>query len=150
MIWIQSVFNGKDFDNAYRTARKIAINKEYDRSLLLCEYILSKIPRHADTEILMGRVYSWKQDFENAIKVLTNVVEKYPEYEDGYHALMDALYWSDNNDMVYKIKELAQKNSVNSVLLKEKMERSIKRVQANKLEKESKRMDQSTALAPTK
>lgn len=150
MIWIQSVFNGKDFDNAYKTARKIAINKEYDRSLLLCEYILSKIPRHADTEILMGRVYSWKQDYENAIKTLTKVVEKYPAYEDGYHALVDALYWSDNNGEVYKIKELAQKNSINSVLLTEKIERSMKRVQANNLKKEAKRMDQSTALAPTK
>ncbi len=150
MIWIQSVFNGKDFDNAYRTARKLAISKDYDRSLLLCDYILSKIPRHADTEILMGRVYSWKQEYDNAIKTLSKVVEKYPEYEDGYLALMDALYWSDNNSEVYKIKELARENHINSILLAEKIKRSIQRVQAAKLENETKGMNQSTALAPKK
>ena len=147
-IWIQSVFNGKDFDNAYRTARKLAISEDYDRALLLCEYILSKIPRHADTEILMGRVYSWKKEYASSIKILKEVLEKYPEYEDGYCALMDTYYWSGKNEKVFELKQLAKKNNVSNKILAEKIKRSIKLIQADKVKEEINTIGQSTAQVP--
>ncbi len=113
-IWIESVFNGKDFDNAYVTARELAFNKEWDRSLLLSNYILSKIPRHADTEILIGRIYAWKKEYTNAIQTLEEVIRKYPTYEDGYAALLDVYYWSNNNDRVPEIQEIIQENKITS------------------------------------
>lgn len=113
-IWVESVFNDKDFDNAYETARDLAFNKEWDRSLLLCNYILSKIPRHADTEILVGRVYAWKKEYNNSIQVLEEVIRKYPTYEDGYAALLDVYYWSNNNDRVPEIQEIIQENNISS------------------------------------
>lgn len=124
MIWLQSVFNGKDFDKAYGTARKLAFDKDWDKALLLCDYILWQIPRHADTEILKGRVYSWQGDYLSSIKVLREVIRKYPEYADGYCALLDTYYWSDPNKdisaLVYQIKS----QKIDDALVIEKIARA--------------------------
>jgi phosphoglycerol transferase MdoB-like AlkP superfamily enzyme len=127
-IWIQSVFNGQDFDEAYGTARKLALDNDWNRSLLLCKYILSEIPRHADTEILMGRLYSWQEDYEKSISILEKVVQKYPDYEDGYCALLDAYYWSDMDENVHWIKESVAKHKLTQELLTEKIARSLQKV----------------------
>lgn len=128
MVWIESVFNGKDFDDAYTNAKNLAFDKDYNRALLLCEYILSQIPRHADTEILMGRVHSWKGDYNTAIEILSSVITKYPKYEDGYCALMDAYFWSGKNEMAYGVQRTARNNNIKDKILDEKIERSIKLV----------------------
>ncbi|UWX56552.1 hypothetical protein NYZ99_10410 [Maribacter litopenaei] len=99
--------------------------KDYGRAVLLCEYILSEIPRHADTEILMGRIYSWKEDYGKAIDILGDVIKKYPKYEDGYCALMDAYYWSGQNEMAYEIQRTAKNNSIKDKILEGKFDRSI-------------------------
>lgn len=130
IIWIESVFNGKDFDDAYSKAKDMAFDEDYGRALLLCEYILSEIPRHADTEILMGRIYSWKENYDKSIGLLNNVVEKYPKYEDGYCALMDAYFWSGQNEFAYDIQRTAKSNNVQDRILNEKFERSISLVVA--------------------
>jgi hypothetical protein len=62
---------------------------------LLSDYILTEIPRHADTEILKGRIYSWKKDYGKSSAILKEVIQKYPEYIDGYCALLDTYYWAD-------------------------------------------------------
>ena len=107
MVWLQSVFNGKDFDDAYTTAQKLAFDKDWDRALLLSDYILKEIPRHADTEILKGRIYSWKKDYVKSMSILKEVIQKYPEYTDGYCALLDTYYWAnpekDISSIVYQI-----------------------------------------------
>ncbi|TLF43974.1 LTA synthase family protein [Maribacter aurantiacus] len=132
LIWIESVFNGKDFDNAYGHAKQLAFDKDYGRALLLSEYILSEIPRHADTEILMGRVRAWQGDFERSIQILSNVIRKYPKYEDGYCALMDAYFWSGKNENMYEIQRLARKNGIQDKILNEKFERSLTLIRQGK------------------
>ncbi len=97
MIWIESVFNGNDIDNAYNTARKLAFDKDWKRALLLCSYILDQTPRHADTEVLMGRIYSWQKNFEQSETILKEVIRKYPKYEEGYAALLDTYFWANTN-----------------------------------------------------
>lgn len=133
-IWIQSVFNGQDFDEAYDTARKLALDDDWERALLLCRYILSEIPRHADTEILMGRLYAWQENYEKSISVLKKVVQKYPDYEDGYCALLDTYYWADKNENVLWIKESVKKNKLNQELLTEKIARSLQKVNEKRTE----------------
>ncbi|WP_281543228.1 sulfatase-like hydrolase/transferase [Maribacter aestuarii] len=128
-IWIQSVFNGQNFDEAYGTARRLALDNDWSRSLLLCKYILSEIPRHADTEILMGRLYAWQENYEKSISILEKVVQKYPDYEDGYCALLDAYYWADKDENVFWIKESVAKHKLTQDLLTEKIERSLQKVQ---------------------
>lgn len=124
MIWLQSVFNGKDYDNAYGTARSLAINKDWDRSLLLCEYILSQIPRHADTEILKGRVYSWSKQYKESISTLKEVIRKYPEYADGYCALLDTYYWSNPNQDISSLLRQINTQNIDNPELNEKIERA--------------------------
>ncbi|MDC6388533.1 sulfatase-like hydrolase/transferase [Maribacter sp. PR1] len=147
IIWIESVFNGKDFDDAYSKAKDMAFDKDYGRALLLCEYILSEIPRHADTEILMGRIYSWKENYDKSIALLNEVIEKYPKYEDGYCALMDAYFWSGQNEFAYDIQRTAKSNSVQDRILNEKFERSISLIVAQ--EKTTKALELKTAEVNT-
>lgn len=92
---------------------------------MLCDFILSNIPRHPDTEILKGRVYAWQEKYATSIKLLKDVVRKYPNYEDGYCALMDTYYWSGENDKVYEVQKLAKQNKVTQSLLSEKIKRSL-------------------------
>jgi lipoteichoic acid synthase len=125
-IWLQSVFNGKDFDDAYETARKLAFDKDWDRALLLCEHILSRIPRHPDTEILKGRIYSWKEEYEKSVRTLKEVVRKYPEYADGYCALMDSYFWSNPQKDIRLLIQQIERYQLNDALLNEKIKRASK------------------------
>lgn len=125
LIWIESAFNGKDFDNAYRTAKSLAFDKEWDRALLLCNYILTRIPGHADTEILMGRIHAWKTDYNKAEELLNKAIQKYPVYDDAYAALFDVYYWNDTPDKAQKLRALVRKNNVQSAGLEQKIERAM-------------------------
>ena len=109
---------------------------------------MSEIPRHADTEILMGRLYGWKEDYEKSISILEKVIQKYPEYEDGYCALLDTYYWADKNENVLRIKESVKKNELNQELLNEKIARSLQKVQEKRTQelKQAVKKDKSTVV----
>lgn len=124
MVWLQSVFNGKDFDDAYNTAKKLAFDKDWDRALLLSDYILTEIPRHADTEILKGRIYSWKKEYEKSIATLKEVIRKYPEYTDGYCALLDTYYWANPKQDIGQILYQIELHQLNDEVLKTKIQRA--------------------------
>lgn len=130
-IWIESVFNGKDFDDAYLTAKDLAFNKEWNRSLLLCNYILSKIPRHSDTEILIGRLHAWKKEYNTSILLLEEVIRKYPTYDDGYAALLDTYFWSNQNEKALEIQEKIKENKITSEVLKSKLLRANTEIAKN-------------------
>mgnify|MGYP000058503238 CR=1 FL=1 len=124
IIWIESVFNGKDFDNAYKKAKKLAHDEDWDRALLLCRYILKQIPRHADTEILIGRIYAWQKKYDTSIDILEKCVQKYPTYADGYAALLDVYFWADQNEKAIELKEMMVKNNIVDEEIKQKMTRA--------------------------
>ncbi len=128
VIWVNSVFNGKDFDNAYKTARKLAINEERKRALLLCRYILTKIPGHADTEILMGRIYAWEKEYSKSIAVLKTALRKYPSYADGYAALLDVYYWSDRNEEAITLFKSIEQHRIDVPSVNEKLARAYKKL----------------------
>ncbi|WP_411030801.1 sulfatase-like hydrolase/transferase [Spongiimicrobium sp. 3-5] len=123
MIWINSVFNGEDFDNAYKTARSLALDNDPDRALLLCRYVLSKIPGHADTEVLMGRVHAWQGNYGEAITILKETVRKYPMYSDCYSALLDVYFWSDKHSQALVLYDLIRRNGMDNRDIKNKMDR---------------------------
>ena len=132
LVWVESVFNGSDFDNAYKTARKLAFEKEWDRSLLLCRYILNKIPRHADTEVLIGRIYSWKKEYATSADVLNEVVRKYPNYTDAYAALLDTYFWANENEKAIPLFKTIRRNSIFSKQIDEKVTRAKVQIEKNK------------------
>ncbi len=129
MVWISSVFNGKNFDNAFETARELAFRNEWDRAKLLCEFILAKIPRHADTEILMGRIYAWQKEYNSAIETLEEVIRKYPIYIDGYSALLDVYFWADKNERAVELLNIMERNNLKSVEIDQKMTRAHRHLQ---------------------
>lgn len=137
MVWITSVFNGKDFDNAFETARELALNNEWDRALLLCSYILSKIPRHADTEILTGRIYAWQNAYDRAMETLEEATRKYPVYADGYAALLDVYFWADKNERVVMLLQSIERNNVKSAEIDQKIARAFQRLKTQHAEETS-------------
>jgi tetratricopeptide (TPR) repeat protein len=133
-IWVNSVFGGADFDNAYSTARDLALNNERERAMLLSRYILTKIPGHADTEILMGRVNAWNEDYGESIAILKEVVRKYPTYSDGYAALLDVYFWSDKNQEALMLVDPLKKYKINSPDVVKKMTRAMEKIKKATLE----------------
>lgn len=124
LIWIESMFNGRDFDNAYRSAKKLAFDQDWDRSLLLCNYILTKIPGHADTEILMGRIHAWKTDYKKAEQLLKKAIQKYPVYADAYAALFDVYFWAKQPENAMKLEKLVKINKIDTEEIRQKISRA--------------------------
>ena len=125
LIWINSVFNGTDYDNAYETARSLALDGDRERALLLCSYILSKVPGHADTEILMGRIHAWQGEYERSIEILEATILKYPVYADAYSALLDVYFWSGNHQKALLIQKLIERNNLQNKELLKKLDRAL-------------------------
>ena len=129
MVWINSQFNGNNFDNAYETAKQYAFDGDYERSLLLTRYILSEVPSHIDAKILQGRINAWKGDYARAIDIFEACLEVNAFYDDIYCALLDASFWSGNNDIVLPLFEKIQENNIKSPEVHEKVERAYKQLQ---------------------
>ena len=129
------MFNGNDFDNAYRSAKKLAFDNEWDRSLLLCNYILTKIPGHADTEILMGRIHAWKTDYKKAEELLKKAIQKYPVYADGYAALFDVYFWAKQPQKAMTLQELVKINKITSQEISQKIARAKNQLKTEALKK---------------
>ena len=129
MVWINSVFNGKDFDNAYNTAKELAFDGDTKRALLLGGYILSQVPGHADTEILMGRIHAWEGRYDIAIEILEGAIHKYPIYADGYAALLDVFFWSDNNRRALSLQRSIERNNIQNKEVQNKMKRAQQKIE---------------------
>lgn len=124
-VWLESVFNGENFDNAFKTARELALQGNHERALLLCRHILSKVPGHVDTEILQGRIYGWTGRYQEAAVTLNGVIQKYPVYTDGYAALLDLYDWSGQHERAWELKPLLESNGVKSPELDSKIQRAL-------------------------
>ncbi|NJB69829.1 phosphoglycerol transferase MdoB-like AlkP superfamily enzyme [Saonia flava] len=124
IVWINSVYNGKNSDKAYLTARELAFEKEYDRSLLLCRYILSEVPGNIDARILTGRINGWRGNYEASIKILKECIKTVPEYIDSYAALFDVYYWSGGYKEGLELIELVQQNSSSANEIQDKITRA--------------------------
>ena len=111
IVWINSVYNGQNFDKVYMVARELAFDKEYEKSLLLCRYILSESPSHIDTKVLMGRINVWQGKYQTSIEILKECINMNPNYIDSYSALFDVYYWSERHHEALELIELAQQNS---------------------------------------
>ena len=123
-VWINSVFNGQDYDDAYETARILALDGNRERALLLCRFILNRVPGHADAEILMGRIYGWQGQYKKAAELLERTVQKYPVYKDAYSALLDIYFWSGQNNKALFLERQIELYELNSSELKIKIKRA--------------------------
>ena len=126
MVWINSVYNGKNSDKAYVTARDLAFKKEYTKSLLLCRYILSEVPGHIDSKILTGRINAWEGNYDTAVTILKECIKMVPEYVDSYAALFDVYFWSGKTKEGYELIEHVEQNSSSAGEVADKIARAKK------------------------
>jgi hypothetical protein len=125
MVWIHSVFNGDDFDKAYQVANGLAQEGKSYRAMRLTSHILWEVPGHVDAEILMGRLLSWEGSFDRSAAILERVIRNYPEYEDGYAALLDTYFWSGQHGKALQLQPRIEARLGRSSLLDTKLERSL-------------------------
>ncbi len=130
MVWVQSVLNSTNYDNAYQTARSLSLEGETARALLLCRHILNRAPGHVDTEILMGRIQGWEGNYQEASAILEGVVRKYPVYADGYQALLDVYYWGGEHQKALSLEPRIRENHLLQDELVQKLQRARDRISA--------------------
>jgi phosphoglycerol transferase MdoB-like AlkP superfamily enzyme len=130
IIWINSVYDGSNFDKSFFKARELAFNKKWDEALLLCRYILSESPSHIDTKILMGRLNIWKGKYKESVEILKECISINPNYIDSYSALFDVYFWYDKYNEGLELIDFVQKNSASANELSAKISRA--RSQARK------------------
>lgn len=131
IIWISSVYNGQDSDKGYFIARNMAFNKDYDKALLLCRYILDNAPSHIDTKILTGRINVWRGNYEKSIEILKDCIKMNPNYVDSYSALFDVYFWSEMHKEALELVELVQQNSSSVNEITDKIERARREARKN-------------------
>ena len=124
IVWINSVYNGKDSDKGYFIARDLAFDGEYEKALLLCRYNLSKAPSHIDTKILTGRINVWDGNYEKSIAILKDCIKSNPNYIDSYAALFDVYFWSGRVKDALELIERVEQNSSSVNEIKDKIDRA--------------------------
>ncbi|WP_350285904.1 sulfatase-like hydrolase/transferase [uncultured Croceitalea sp.] len=133
MVWINSLYNGQNYDRYYKIARQLAFEKDYKKSLLLCRYILSESPSHIDTKVLTGRVHAWQRKREKAIEILKSCIEMNPNYIDSYAALFDVYFWEDRHRDALKLIKTVEQNSSSVEEIRDKINRAKREARKNKV-----------------
>jgi lipoteichoic acid synthase len=146
-LYIKKVTKDMVFDQIFILARDLAHNKEHEKSRLLCNYILNEIPNYGDVRTLKGRTLAWDGDYKNAEIELLEVINRTPFYEDGYVALMDIYFWSDQNNKAVKIGKKALANKINNQEIGFKLARSYQKI--NNLNKSRKIIDSLLKIYPS-
>ncbi|MDR6843569.1 sulfatase-like hydrolase/transferase [Flavobacterium granuli] len=146
MTYIKKVSKGLNSDQIFLLARKLALNKEHVKARLLCDYVLNNKPNYVDFRILKGRTFAWDGDYKNAEIELLEAINRMPFYQDGYSALMDVYFWSDQNKKAIKIGKQALSNKINDPEISFKLAKSYQRVK-NKLEA-TKQIDSLLSVYP--
>ncbi|WP_405414873.1 sulfatase-like hydrolase/transferase [Maribacter sp. Asnod1-A12] len=124
ITWINSIYDGNNFDKSFLKARDLAFDKKWDDALLLCRYILSESPSHIDTKILMGRIHIWKGNYNESVKILKECMVMNPNYIDTYSALFDVYYWYNKYDEGIELIAIVEENSASANEISNKISRS--------------------------
>lgn len=93
---------------------------QHEKAKNICQAILKKYPHHTETEILLGRLYSWSEQFDSARLLLKAVVDREPANEEALNAIINVELWSEKLDqaLLYCKQALAQYPKSESLLLK--------------------------------
>jgi lipoteichoic acid synthase len=115
----------------YLVARNLAFNTKKQEALLLCNYILNNNSNHFDTRTLKGRILAWSGNFENSEKELLLIIERNPQYQDAYFALLDLYWWNGKPLKARMISEKAQVNLPDETQFKKNISIAMKRFKTN-------------------
>ncbi|MFN3998137.1 YaiO family outer membrane beta-barrel protein [Algoriphagus sp.] len=99
-----------DPDELLVKARELILKSKYIEGRKIAFRALEKYPDYADILILVGRSYAWEGKNDSATIYLEKAVIASPQYEDGYVAYIDNLFWAGDLDSAEKIIDRAKSN----------------------------------------
>lgn len=103
----------KSSDELYLEARELILNDKYIEGRRLAFLALERSPSYADILILVGRSYAWEGKNDSASIYLERAITASPQYEDGYVAYLDNLFWDDQLEKADEIILRAKSNFPN-------------------------------------
>ena len=130
---IKDLTKGQDFDQIFETARNLAFSKNYTKATLVLNYILNEKPNQIDARILKGRLLAWQGKYSESETELSNALKRNPFYSDGYLALLDVYWWSDQDEKSVKIYLKALDNGISNADISFKMAKAYKRLNEKEL-----------------
>ena len=125
---INALAGKKTFDELFVLARDLSHKKDYKNANLLCNYILNEYPNYADVRILKARGLGWQQKYKQAEVELLDVLNRSPFYDDGYLALLDVYWWSNQELKSSKVYKKAIKNEIINPIVSFKMAKAYERL----------------------
>ncbi|MGV8947563.1 MAG: sulfatase-like hydrolase/transferase [Lutibacter sp.] len=146
MATIEALSKGLTFDEIFNLAKDFAHKKDYNKARLLCDYILNELPNHADARTLKGRTFAWERKFEKAETEFLSVLKRSPFYDDGYSAILDMYWWSDQYEKSIAIGKKAAENQIKNPEISFKVAKAHQKL--NNLKIANKIMDSIVKLYP--
>lgn len=129
---IEKYAQKKSTEEIYLIARNLAFNKNNKDALLLCNYIILNInSNHFDTRTLKARILAWSGNFEKSEKELSLVIERNPNYQDAYFAILDLYWWNKKPIKARIIAVKAQLNLPNEIQFQKNILIAINRFKTN-------------------
>ena len=92
----QTTDNRMNVDSVFLSARKEAINGNYERTIDLTKKILANFPDHTDARLLLARTCAWQQKFDEAIKHVSLILKNDSSNYEANSALIDFYLWSSH------------------------------------------------------
>lgn len=96
---------------SYKEAVYYAAKGQYAKATKICQTILLKSPDDINAGVLLGRLYSWKHQYDSARVILLKVLNDFPNNRAALNALINVELWSNNPDKALQYCNKALSNS---------------------------------------
>lgn len=98
LLFISSMAIGQEInvEETLANAKREVEKEHYDKALSLIEPIRAKYPQDEDIQIYTGRIYSWKKDYKNAIKILSPMADRVNPNAEALQAIINVYFWTEN------------------------------------------------------
>jgi YaiO family outer membrane protein len=107
-------------DSLMNEARRLADAKEYEQAIQIIAGLRERYPVNADYTIWLGRLYSWKGDYEKGASCLIPLVKTEKASIEAFEALINIYTWSMQYDtaIVYTEEAIRRFPETSSLLLR--------------------------------
>jgi YaiO family outer membrane protein len=92
----QSQGRSLNSDELFARARTLAHKGKRQEARDICTAILEQKPGYHGVRVLLGRLYLWDEDYDQARREFLRVLEEKPDFHGARNAMIDAEYWSDH------------------------------------------------------
>jgi YaiO family outer membrane protein len=115
-----------DPDDLFAQARRLAFSGRREEARKICIAILERAPAYDDVRTLLGRLYSWDQQYDQAERELKRVLDSNPTHLDARKALIDVELWSEHPYAALRIADAGLAGSPDDQELLYKKARALK------------------------